>query len=335
MKLLKWGFLGTSFISSEMANAVASEGRSQVVAVAGRNEERLAAFAKQHHVAKQYTDFDALIDDDGIDIVYIALPNHLHHIYVEKAAKAGKAILCEKSLTVTKQQTEAVEKVLAEYPVFFAEGLMYLHHPVISRLLETLSQGVIGEIKQINASYCAAISQFVNPLGGGAIYNLGCYPASIAYRCIEAVSKACENDFQLQAIGRKGEDDNVCETSASISFGDKTQVQLHCAEDYGMKSSLQILGDIGYLNFDTNPWLPQKNNCFHYAEYEQAETEVVVQADGDAFFYQVKHVIDAINENQLSLSSPCATLTDSVNLMEWLLRWDHAANENAKLQNCH
>ena len=330
MKTLKWGVLGTSFISTEMVNAIAKEGRSTVIAVAGRHQQRLADFAKQHNIEKQYTDYDALINDSDVDIIYIALPNHLHHIYVEKAAKAGKAILCEKSLTVTKQQTELVQKALAEHPVFFAEGLMYLHHPVINKLLDLLKQGVIGDIKQINASYCAAISQFVNPQGGGAIYNLGCYPASIAYRCIEAVSSVAADKFDINAVGRLGTDGNVCETSASLKFDDNVQVQLHCAEDYGMRSSLQILGDKGYLTFDTNPWLPQTSNVIRYALYEQQETSVEVKADGDAFYYQVQHIIDAVNAKQSELTQPCANLTDSVNIMDWLVQWHDHAKANTK-----
>ena len=330
MNTLKWGILGTSFISSEMANAIAKEGRSTVIAAAGRNEERLSDFAKQHNIEKQYTDYDALINDSEVDIIYIALPNHLHHIYVEKAAKAGKAMLCEKSLTVTKEQTEVVQKALAENSVFFAEGLMYLHHPVISKLLELLKQGVIGNIKQINASYCAAISQFVNPQGGGAIYNLGCYPASIAYRCIEAATDVAADKFDINAVGRIGADGNVCETSASLTFDDQVQVQLHCAEDYGMRSSLQILGDKGYLIFDSNPWLPQTTNQLRYALYEQAETEVDVTADGDAFYYQVQHIIDEVNAQKTELDHPCATLTDSVNIMDLLVQWCDKAKQNTK-----
>ncbi|MBM7071853.1 Gfo/Idh/MocA family oxidoreductase [Shewanella sp. 202IG2-18] len=325
MKSLNWGFLGTSFISSEMASAIAKEGRSQIIAAAGRNEERLMAFTQQHQIEKSYTDFDALINDSDVDIVYIALPNHLHHIYVEKAAKAGKAILCEKSLAVSLEQTKVVEKALAENPVFFAEGLMYLHHPVINKLLELLKQGVIGNIKQVNASYCAAISEFVNSQGGGAIYNLGCYPASIAYRCIEAVTPHSVSDYALQAIGRKGTDGNICETSASLNFDDSVQVQLHCAEDYGTKSSLQILGEKGYLVFDSNPWLPQEQNSFHYAEYEGQETVVNVEAEGDAFYYQVLQVIDAVEQNKFSLAHPQATLADSIKIMDWLVKWQKHA----------
>ncbi len=330
MKTLTWGILGTSFISGEMANAVAKEGRSKVIAAAGRNQERLAALAQRHSIEKQYTDYDALINDADIDIIYIALPNHLHHIYIEKAARAGKAILCEKSLTVTQKQTELVRKALAENPVFFAEGLMYLHHPVISKLLDLLKQGVIGNIRQINAGYCAPISEFVNPRGGGAIYNLGCYPASVAYRCIEAATCVAADKFGINAVGRLGSDGNVCETSASLTFDDQIQVQLHCAEDYGMKSSLRILGDKGYLTFDSNPWLPQAANQLRYALYEQQEVEVQVSADGDAFYYQARHIVDAVNLRKTQPERPCATLSDSVNIMDWLVQWHEKARQNTK-----
>ncbi|MGB0894670.1 MAG: Gfo/Idh/MocA family protein [Parashewanella sp.] len=328
MAKLHWGFLGTSFISEVMANAISSEGRSDIIAVAGRNTQRLKNFADQFGVAQAYTDFDELIANPQVDIIYIALPNHLHHEYVIKAAKAGKAILCEKSLTVDNKQTQAIADVLAAHPVFFAEGLMYLNHPLIKEILAVLNSGTIGELKHIQASYSADIAQFVNPDSKGAIFNLGCYPASLAYRCAQLAKPDIDlAAFQLKAVGRAGNDGNVCETSATIIFRDELQVQLQCAEDYGLLSSFQLMGTKGYLRMETNPWLPTQHNQFSYGLYEQEPILKTCSDDKDAFYYQVKNIIDALETNKMTLEQPAADLQDSVNIMSWLTQWHDVARE--------
>lgn len=78
--------------------------------------------AQQYDIPVQHDSYDALIADPEVDIVYIALPNHLHHEYVIKAAQAGKAILCEKSLSVDMEKTDAALAAVAQNQVFFAEG---------------------------------------------------------------------------------------------------------------------------------------------------------------------------------------------------------------------
>ncbi len=130
---MKWGILGTSFISGVMAEAIQGDDKSELYAVAGRSEQNLKTFAEQYGIENTFNDYDALIADEQVDIIYIALPNHLHHDFIVKAAEQGKAILCEKSLSVDMEKTELALKAVETHKVFFAEGLMYLHHPLITQ----------------------------------------------------------------------------------------------------------------------------------------------------------------------------------------------------------
>ena len=96
MKRYQWGILGTSFISGVMADAIVQEGNSDIHSVAGRSLAPLQDFAEKYQVKHSYQDFDAFVQDPAVDIIYIALPNHLHAEWVIKAAKAGKAIFVRK-----------------------------------------------------------------------------------------------------------------------------------------------------------------------------------------------------------------------------------------------
>ncbi|BDY04401.1 Gfo/Idh/MocA family oxidoreductase [Ferrimonas sp. YFM] len=322
---LRWGILGTSFISGVMADAIAAEGQTRIQAVAGRHPERLAQFADQYGIEQRYQDFDALIADPEVDIVYIALPNHLHHDYVVKAAEAGKAILCEKSLSVDMAGTEAALGAVADAGVFFAEGLMYLNHPVIARAVELVREGGLGDLRAIHASYSAAISQFVNPGSKGTLYNLGCYPASLAHLMLQQVGLTNPFDgAQIQALGRRGEDGNICESAASLRLRNGVAMQLHSAEDYGLDWQFTLVGSDASLKMVTNPWLPGANNTLQLTPHEQPAQTIEVAAEGDAFLYQVRAVRQALEAGQRQLSRPAAMVQDSREIMALLTRWEAA-----------
>lgn len=110
--MLRWGILGTSFISDTMAQAIIGSDASRIEAVAGRDPQRLSNFAARHGIAKHYSGYDALLDDPAIDVVYVGLPNNMHHEAVIRAAEKGKAVLSEKSLTTTMEEADALAKAV-------------------------------------------------------------------------------------------------------------------------------------------------------------------------------------------------------------------------------
>lgn len=325
-KPLNWGVLGTSFISGIMADAIEKHDGSALYAVAGRSSQGLAAFVQQYPVPRQYDHYDALINDPDVDVVYIGLPNHLHHEYVIKAANAGKAILCEKSLSVNMADTDAALAAVAHNGVFFLEGLMYLTHPFAKEIADIIRSGTLGEIKSINASYCASIAQFVNPGSKGAIYNLGCYPASLIHLVMQNASADGQCPaWSLTAQGRRNGDDNVCETAAVIQFDSGTLAQLHCAEDYGMYWAFSVAGTLGRMEILSNPWLPEsQGNRIRVLPYEGEgdEQHYSTDADGDAFYYQVRQVWNALNGGQRSLERPAVRPADSREIMQLLTEWE-------------
>ncbi len=324
---MKWGILGTSFISGVMAEAIKGDEGSELYAVAGRNPETLQQFADDQSISVRYTSMDALIEDSQVDVVYIALPNHLHHEYIVKAAQHGKAILCEKSLSVDMETTNIALEAVAQHKVFFAEGLMYLNHPFTRAIIDALRDGTIGDVRSVQASYVAAISQFVNPASKGALYNLGCYPVSLMHLLLQhGIGDQAFDDYTVQAIGRKGADGNICESSAMFEFGTGVTAQIHTAEDYGLTHSFKVLGSKGSIEINTNPWLPTEQNQLTVEVYETSQEVKSISAEGDGFFYQVRNVRKAIEIGSVELTRPSATCADSCQIMKLLTDWEQAAS---------
>ncbi len=326
MSKLNWGFLGTSFISLTMADAISAEGSMRIHSIASRSEVPLKVFAEKYDIEHTFDDFNELIEDEAVDIIYIALPNHVHHEYVIKAANAGKAILCEKSLSVDMDKTDQALKAVAENGVFFVEGLMFLNHPFTAAIQDVVTSGELGEIQSISAQYCASIAHQVNPESKGVLYNLGCYPVALVHLLLlAAFPNPIFENYKISAMGRRGADGNICETAATLRLNNGVLCQLHTAEDYGLHAGFSVLGSKASLVLKSNPWLPTaEGNTFTVTPYEKPGDIRTFTADGDAFLYQIRAIREAIEAGKTELESPAPSVEDSRHIMQILTDWEAA-----------
>ncbi|MBS1182912.1 MAG: putative oxidoreductase [Proteobacteria bacterium] len=323
--MLRWGILGTSFISETMAAAIASGGNSRIVAVSGRDPGRLADFAGRHGIDKAYASSETLLDDPDVDVVYIGLPNNLHGEVAVMAAQRGKAILSEKSLTTSMADADALARAVRSADVFFMEGLMYLCHPLIETFGEIIRSGRLGAIRSVNGVYAADIWKLVNPLGKGTIFNLGCYPVSLLQYVVQtAFGPDAFGAHTASGAGNVSRhDDNICDASLSVRFSNGMLATLQSTDSYGMMSDFSVYGDRGMARFLTNPWLPVAGkNAFIVHEYGAEPEEVVVETGRDAFQHQVERVEQCLGERLLQPRRPAPRLSDSLEIMSMLAAWE-------------
>src|ERR1700730_18251641 len=104
-----WGVLGAGFIANRaMIPAIQRSSQARVLAVASRDAQRGQEAAQRHSVERVYNDYGALLDDPDVQVVYIALPNHLHMKWAIRAAHAGKHVLCEKPLALNAAESDVI-----------------------------------------------------------------------------------------------------------------------------------------------------------------------------------------------------------------------------------
>jgi predicted dehydrogenase len=323
--MLRWGILGTSFISDTMAGAIEKSPASRIHAVCGRDEARLAAFATRHGITRTYRDIDALLADPEVDAVYIGLPNHVHHEAVIAAAKAGKAVLCEKSLTTSMRDAQALASAVEENGIFFMEGLMYLNHPVIARLGEILASGRLGPLRAFNGFYAADIWRVANPAGRGTLYNLGCYPVSLLHFVVQAACGA--QAFASRKLTGFGNitpgGDTLIDAALTVRFANGVLANLQCSDGYGLAHDVIVHGEMASLRLPTNPWLPQAGHTLiEIRDHDGAVEEIIVDADGDAFDYQLHTVETCLADGLLQPSRPAPRLSDSLEILGMLVEWE-------------
>ncbi|MGG6898732.1 Gfo/Idh/MocA family oxidoreductase [Rhizobium sp. BR 315] len=329
--MLRWGFLGTSFISHTMAKAVAKSAGSKLVAVSGRDPARLDAFATQYDVPRRYDTLDAVAEDADVDVVYVGLPNNLHAQAVIGAAARGKAVLCEKSLATNMDDARAIAQAVTETGIFFVEGLMYLSHPIIAAFGEVIESGRLGRLRTVSATYAADIWDVVNPHGKGTIFNLGCYPASLLHYVLKmGCGDTAFPRRQVQATGnRSAKDGNLCDATAILRFDNGLIAGLTSTDSFGMSYEFTVRGELGSLRFLTNPWLPAAgDNSFEIELYGHPVERVTRSSRYDAFDYQVQLVEAAIRNGHREAPLPSPSLADSLQIMSFLTEWQ-ALSERA------
>ena len=188
---VKWGVLGTANIAQGctipgMKKAINCE----LYAIAGRSAEKAESFKERFGFEKAYAGYDKLIEDPEVQAVYIPLPNHLHKEWVIKALKAGKHVLCEKPLALNAEDAREMFETAKENNVILMEAYAYLHSPYVASLKSDIKSGTIGDIDFIEtAFYTQGYVEDIRihkDMGGGAIYDLGCYCTTMILSLVDS-----------------------------------------------------------------------------------------------------------------------------------------------------
>jgi predicted dehydrogenase len=183
---VRWGVVGPGRIAAKVVADFGHVPGAEVVAVASRSAERAQAFATEHGIARAHGSYRAIVEDEGVDVLYVATPHPQHRAVTLAAIAAGKAVLVEKAFTVTPAATREIVDAARARGVFVMEAMWTRFQPAIVRLRELLADGAIGEVQSVQADLGAQHStdpadRFYNPdTGGGALFDVGVYPISFA-----------------------------------------------------------------------------------------------------------------------------------------------------------
>jgi len=191
---LRWGVLAPGGIARDWVGALHAHTDQRVAAVASRSAERAAAFATEFGIDRAYGDYEQLVADPGVDAVYISAPHSEHRRLALLAISAGKHVLVEKPIAVTLADARDIVEAARAAGVFAMEALwsrFLPQHTVVARLL---ADGALGDVLTVTADFGAAFpfdpsSRAFDPaLGGGALLDIGVYPAWFAHFVLGAPS---------------------------------------------------------------------------------------------------------------------------------------------------
>lgn len=183
MKEYRWVSLGCGVIANQLAQAMAKKGR-KLYGVANRTYEKAVQFAEKYGVEKVYDSMEDVFLDDQVDIIYISTPHNTHIQYLRKALDAGKHVLCEKSITLNREELEEAISLAEKNQVILAEAMTIYHMPIYKKLNEIIESGKLGALKLIQMNFGSYKEYDMNNrffsrnLAGGAMLDIGVYALS-------------------------------------------------------------------------------------------------------------------------------------------------------------
>ncbi|QAA31851.1 Gfo/Idh/MocA family protein [Clostridium manihotivorum] len=314
MKKLNWAILGPGLIAKDFASAIL-EANGEIYAVGSRSYDRALDFAKKYDISKAYGDYEEMLRDELIDVVYISTPHSNHYEYIMMALKYNKHVICEKAIVLNRKQLDNIIVLARKKNLVVAEAMTIFHMPLFKELKRIVGQGKIGDIKMINVSFGSCkeydvTNRFFNKeLAGGALFDIGSYALSITRLFLSVEPNEIISTVKKFETG-------VDEQSGIILKNEKDEMAV---VTLAMRSKLPkrtvIAGDLGYITID---------------DYPRADEAVITYIDGrlekikygdksKALLYEVEDMNESVLNtdraeelNSLTLSKDVLTIMDEV-----------------------
>jgi predicted dehydrogenase len=258
---VRWGVLGASnFALKAAVPAMQKAPLVDVRALASRSLEKGRAAATALGIGRVHGSYQELLADPEIEAVYNPLANHLHVPLSIQALRAGKHVLCEKPIALSAAQAEELAAAARETGKLVAEAFMVRHHPQWEAVVDLIRDGRIGDVRALHTAFSynnpdAANIRNQRDVGGGALYDVGCYAVTIARLVFAAeprqVAAACERD-----------PGSGCDrlTSAILDFG-AGHATFTVGTQHVRYQSVHIFGTTGHIEIDIPFNSPHDRPC--------------------------------------------------------------------------
>jgi predicted dehydrogenase len=253
--ILSWGLIGTGNIARQFATGLNLSRRNKLACVGSRSLDSAKSFAQTFSIPQAVGDYQSVIAAPNVDVVYIALPNSLHHQWTIAALRAGKHVLCEKPIAANAAEAQEMFDVAERSGRVLIEAFMYRAHPLTHAVLQRIKDGAVGEVKLIRTSFCYLTRRiegnirFDAALSGGALMDIGCY-------CIDFSRLiAGQEPAEIRVTGRRhagGVDDIAV---GMMSFPSGILASFTCGMNLQADNTAYICGTQGYIEVPV-PWKP-------------------------------------------------------------------------------
>jgi len=260
---VKWGVLGTAAIAANCTiPGMMKAENCELYAIAGRSLEKVELYKERFGFQIGYVGYDRLLADPDVEAVYIPLPNDIHKEWVIKALNAGKHVLCEKPLALNAQEVKEMFDAAKRNNVILMEAYAYLHGQYVESLCKDVASGIIGDLVYIDTAFLTQgykkDFRLHKHLGGGMIYDLGCYCTTMILSLLQASSSDKEyasDTYQPVYVRASAEMSDEAEELGQAEPGDRVDAFAGVILKFpgGIRASFDvgmILGVNGFGRYD-------------------------------------------------------------------------------------
>ncbi len=297
MKKVRWGLVSTARINRRFIPAVRESKRGELVAVASRTLEKAQSYADEWGIPQAFGSYQDMFDSGEVDAVYVSLPNRLHASLSIQALNSGMHVLCEKPFAVTVDDVDAMFEAGKKNGRNIAEAFMYRHHTQCKKIGELIAAGKLGEVTSLSASFSFPITteavggkrnvRLESELGGGAVWDVGVYPISLAQFVFggppEQVWGVQNSQFEI--------DMNF---AAQMSYRGGRTAHFTCSFDTAFQTRAEIRGTLGRLEL-TRPFTGPHDPEGSILLFDRAGNSEKIEIDEEYLYLgEVRDMNDAI-----------------------------------------
>lgn len=256
---LKWGIVAAGKISNDWAAALSSlpNDEHQTVAIAARDADRAATFAKKFSIPKSYGSYEELANDSNVNIVYIGTIHPTHYEIVKMMLENDKHVLCEKPMTLSVNHTVELVELAKEKKKFFQEAVWSRFFPAYRTLRQVLMEEKIGEIKMVTASMGIPMPHTPRThrkhLGGGSLMDLGSYTIQLA---VAVYGK--EMPETIKAVATLNNESVDTSVAMTLQWKNGGMAHLSASSLISMNNDAMIYGTNGSIKLPNYFWCPDE-----------------------------------------------------------------------------
>jgi predicted dehydrogenase len=307
---VRWGIIGTGGIARTFASDLQFIDEGVVAAVGSRSQASADAFGEQVGVARRYDSYEELVNDDGIDAVYVATPHPMHFENATLALNAGKPVLVEKSFTMNGREARELVSLAREKRLFMMEAMWTRFLPHVVALREIIAAGRLGDLVNFEADHGKWFKHdpefrlFAPELGGGALLDLGVYPVSFASMLLgtpDRIRALIEPAFT-------GVDGQV---SMIFGYQSGAQATLSCTSLARTATRACVSGTEARVEIDGDFYAP---TTFTLISKDGDREVFTFESNGRGLHYQAQEVARCLREGRLE--SDVLPLDETVSIME-------------------
>ena len=288
------GIIGCGWIAEKMAITLQGMEKVEAYAIASRDLNKAETFAQKWNFTRAYGSYEEMLDDELVDLVYIATPHSHHYAHTRLSLLKGKPVLCEKAFTANAKEAEELLQLAKEKNLFLTEAIWTRYMPLSQTICGLVDNGAIGRPQLLTANLCYPNyhkERMHKPeLAGGALLDLGVYTLNLAAMVfgtdiIRTTSACIKTDTGVDA-----------QNSITLEYADGKMAIL-CSSQMA-KSDRQgiISGDKGFMIVD-NINNPQKVSVYDSDYQLTAVYNCPPQITG--YEYQVYASIEALENGWL------------------------------------
>lgn len=307
-KKYNWAILGCGKIAKKFSKDLKLLPNANLYAAASRNKNNAVAFAAEFNYDKAYGSYEEMVNDENVDIVYIATPHSFHLEHTLLCLNHKKAVLCEKAFAMNTKEVEQMIKASKRNNTFLMEAFWTIFQPQFLKIMEIVASKELGELKFVKSDFMFKAEFYPEKrlynidLGGGSLLDIGIYPIFNALKFLGKpdIIKTIAN------IRPTGVEDSI---AMLFNYKNGKMAVLTSSIDSSCKNETELCFDNGYIKVERNsnePILLSKNGVSRKVPFDLVT--------GMGYELEAEHVMECMDNNLIE--SPVLPLSFSMDLME-------------------